>query len=131
MLPSSSSSSSSSAAESTNAPVDPARFLDLCQKYQSGRTLSLGWTGAERYSAGDVDSMLELVRDRGLAGVTFPVQAAPAIASKEQMARLLEGAGVKSTLTLWGERGAKDKDVVEFVQKLGKDKVYVDLPLKT
>ncbi len=122
------------------APVDPARFLSLCGRHQPGRILSLGWTTAmdstttsvppNSYQDEHVRPMADLVASVKEANVTFPVRAAMAVVGSRRPLEWLLSAKPFSTLTVWSakEDDVSGKELARFVEAVGRDRVYVDVP---
>ena len=95
---------------SDNKPIDPQRFLRLCNSLYPQSTLSLGWTtgpaapgGTNRYDWASVKSMHDLVERWDLKQtLTFPVRATYVKKSIPQLKWLTEMTG--GSLTVWSPR---------------------------
>lgn len=105
----------------------------MAKKYDEA-TLSIGWTTGSNFPATYTDThvneMLRIIRDNNVTQrITFPVRAAIAAESGEQMLRLLTTTA-NSTLTVWsGKEDAVDVGKLrDVIKAAGLDRVYVDVP---
>lgn len=119
----------------TARPVDPTRFFKTA-KYFENSTLSIGWTttynfhSARSYTDSHINEMLEEIRKNNVTQpITFPVRAATAAYSENQMFKLLKSVP-NSTLTVW--TGPDDIVNVEKLRRIiktaGLNRVYLDAP---
>jgi len=92
-----------------------------------------------RYSTEDVKTAIQSLKKFHVIGeksdegveVTFPLRAGLAVHSVDQVEELLKEAGPRSTITLWSAKEdtkIDDKTLEEFVDKIGKTRVFLDLP---
>ncbi|TRY77246.1 hypothetical protein TCAL_05318, partial [Tigriopus californicus] len=126
---------------SSKEPVTPDVFLRLCQSYFPFFTLSLGWTtGLDpkkplKYNSKHIEDMLQaintIIQSDRHSWFTFAVRAALALNSLPELEQLLEKSGPNTSLTLWTAEGdtLDSSKLNDFISRLGRNRIYVDLPL--
>lgn len=122
------------------AKVNGSFMIDQQKSNVPTGTLSLGWTtsyrkGESYYTKEQFDQMAELLkRDNSKATITFPLRAQLALPVVELVKDLLDNSeleGMSPSVTLW--EGGDDPQVERaeldrFIERIGKDRVFVDLP---
>jgi len=120
-------------------PVDPDRFLELCQNYLPEATLSPGFTTGlgllGHYTEEHMSDLYnKLIEKRTFSPVTVPIRAKLGAKSVAEIKQFMDIADKDNlfpvTLTIWS--AVLDlvdlEGLAELVLTVGKDRVYVDVP---
>jgi len=123
-----------------SAQVDPEQFLKMCAEGLPGASLSVGWTTGPKgkYETSQLGPMVDLlVKSNLTVPVTLALRAS--LITRSDVPSLsgflikAENAGVFPTVTVWD--GAEDsvdrEELDEFVELVGKNRVYLDVPWAT
>merc|ERR1712226_798997 len=117
--------------------VDAHQFLTRCERFLPGATLSVGWTTGPqgKYITSQLGPMAALLASHNISSpVSLALRASvitlsdvPVLSGYIEQA---ENVGAFPTVTVWsGEKDPVDRILLaEFVDLVGKDRVYLDVP---